>query len=220
MITIYVVGAVLTALACLIWQHVFLLIARSLERRFTITSYFKDYWIKVYPLLWATSFEALATPLNLYLTKKHAPWFHNDVRRFVIGVGSYMNINGTLINVFILGAIVLLILGLNVSVVELLFIVPAVFLISYGVPGIPGELVLFAGPMAALLNIPEEVLPVFLAVYLGLQIGVPDSFRTGNNSTDDYIGSGMMNAVYEKRYMSEVERQESLLGQSANLSFR
>jgi len=211
MIVIYVIGALLTALACFIWQFVFLLVARRYEPRFSITSYFRDYWVKVYTLLWATSSEALATPLNLYLTKKYAPWIRREVRRFIIGVGSYMNINGTLINVFVLGAIVLLILGLNVSVVELLLIVPVVFLISYGVPGIPGELVLFAGPMATLLNIPPNMMPVFLAIYLGLQIGLPDSFRTGNNSTDDYIGSVMMNAVYEKRYATEADRQESVL---------
>ena len=203
MILIYVLGALLTAVACFAWQFGFLLIARRHEPRFSIISYFRDYWVKVYPLLWATSSEALATPLNLYLTRRHAPWVRSDVRRFVIGVGSYMNINGTLINVFILGAIVLLMLGLSVSVLELLFIIPVVFLISYGVPGIPGELVLFAGPMATLLNIPEPILPVFLAVYLGLQIGLPDSFRTGNNSTDDYIGTVMMNAVYEKKYAAQ-----------------
>ena len=207
-IIIYVLGALLTAVACFMWQYVFLLIARKHEPRFSILAYFKNYWIKVYPLLWATSSEALATPLNLYLTKKHAPWVRSEVRRFVIGVGSYMNINGTLINVFILGAIVLLILGLDVSVVELMFIIPVVFLISYGVPGIPGELVLFAGPMATLLNIPPDVLPVFLAIYLGIQIGLPDSFRTGNNSTDDYIGTVMMNAVYENRYAKEPEQHE------------
>jgi Na+/H+-dicarboxylate symporter len=205
MIVIYVLGAVLTAIACFIWQFVFLLVARKHEPRFSIGSYFRDYWIKVYPLLWATSSEALATPLNLYLTKKHAPWVRRDVRRFIIGVGSYMNINGTLINVFVLGAIVLLMLGLNVSVVELLLVVPVVFLISYGVPGIPGELVLFAGPMATVLNIPVEVLPIFLAIYLGIQIGLPDSFRTGSNSTDDYIGSVLMNAIYEQRYATDEE---------------
>ena len=200
MITIYVIGALLTAIACLIWQFVFLGIARNQEPRFSIFGYFKNYWVKVYPLLWATSSESLATPLNLYLTKKHAPWIRNEVRRFVIGVGSYMNINGTIINVFILGAIVLLVLGLDVSVVGLLFLVPVVFLISYGVPGIPGELVLFAGPIATMMNIPEATLPVFLAIYLGIQLGLPDSFRTGSNSTDDYIGSIVMNAKYEKKY--------------------
>ena len=200
MITIYVIGALLTAVACMIWQSVFLLGARALEPRFTIIGYFKNYWIKVYPLLWATSSEALATPLQLYLTKKHAPWISNSLRRFAIGVGSYMDINGTIINVFILGAIVLLILGVQVSVMELLILLPVVFLISYGVPGIPGELVLFAGPIATMLTISEATLPVFLAVYLGIQLGLPDSFRTGNNSTDAYVQAIIVNAVYEKRF--------------------
>ena len=203
MITIYVLGALLTALACMIWHSVFLFVARAYEPRFSITGYFKNYWIKVYPLLWATSSEALATPLQLYLTKKHAPWISDSIRRFAIGVGSYMDINGTIINVYILGAIVLLMLGLNISVVELLMIVPIVFLISYGVPGIPGELVLFAGPMATMLNVPEPMMPIFLAVYLGIQLGLPDSFRTGNNSTDDYVQAIIVNAVYEKRFAAE-----------------
>ena len=87
-------------------------------------------------------------------------------------------------------------------------------LISYGVPGIPGELVLFAGPIATLLNIPEAMLPVFLDVYLGIQLGLPDPFRTGNNNTDaDYIGAILMNAVYEKRYAHE-EGAPSLIPES------
>ncbi|MCI0793590.1 MAG: cation:dicarboxylase symporter family transporter [Chloroflexi bacterium] len=203
MISIYVLGAVLTAIACFMWQFVFILIARSLEPRFSISGYFTKYWIKVYPLLWATSSEALATPLNLFLTKKYAPWIRSDLRRFIVGVGSYMDINGTIINVFVLGAVVLLILGLNISVIELLFIIPIVFLISYGVPGIPGELVLFAGPMATMLNIPEASLPIFLAVYLGLQLGLPDSFRTGSNSTDEYVSAVLLNAVYEKHFAED-----------------
>jgi len=207
MITIYVIGALLTAIACIIWQSVFLLAARALEPRFSIIGYFRDYWIKVYPLLWATSSEALATPLQLYLTKKYAPWIPNSIRRFAIGVGSYMDINGTIINVYILGAIVLLMLGLDVSVMELLLLLPVVFLISYGVPGIPGELVLFAGPMATMLNIPEAMLPVFLAVYLGIQLGLPDSFRTGNNSTDAYVQAIIVNAVYEQKFAPDREAQ-------------
>jgi len=170
MIMIYVLGAVLTGVACLMWQLVFLVIARAQEPRFSIIGYFKNYWIKVYPLLWATSSEALATPLNLYLSKKHAPWIPSPIRRFTIGVGSYLDINGTIINVFILGAIVLLILGLNVSVIELLLIIP------------------------------DASMPVFLAIYIGIQLGLPDSFRTGSNSTDAYVGAIRMNAIYEKRF--------------------
>ena len=131
-----------------------------------------------------------------------------------------MDINGTIINVFVLGAVVLLILGLNISVIELLFIIPVVFLISYGVPGIPGELVLFAGPMATMLNIPEASLPIFLAVYLGLQLGLPDSFRTGSNSTDEYVSAILLNAVYEKHFAEDADvvnpNAEAVVGAAAS----
>ena len=60
--------------------------------------------------------------------------------------------------------------------------------------------VLFAGPMATMLSIPDASLPVFLAVYIGIQLGLPDSFRTGNNSTDAYVGAITMNAIYERRF--------------------
>jgi len=213
MLWIYIVGALITAVACFLWHGVLLFITARAEPRFKIKGYFRNYWIKVYPLLWATSSEALATPLNLYLTKRHAPWVRDNIRRFCIGIGSYMNINGTLINVFILGAIVLSILGYPISVIELLLIIPIVFLISYGVPGIPGELVLFAGPMATLLNLPPDILPLFLAIYIGLQIGLPDSFRTGNNSTDDFVSTIWMNAIYSKKFADSDEKQADEIAQ-------
>ena len=171
------------------------------------------YWIKAYPLLWATSSESIATPLNLYLVKRYAAWVRPLVRRFTVGVGSYMNINGTLICVFVLGAVVFSLLGIKVSLLEWLVAIPMIVLISYGVPGIPGELVLFAGPIAILFSLPPEIQPVFIAIYVGLQIGLPDSFRTGNNSTDNFVFSVLLNEIYEKKYYvaseeSEQERQE------------
>lgn len=201
MVYIYVIGSILTGISCFAW-HLTLLCLASKKRieGFTIKGYFLDYWVKIYPLLWSTSSESISTPLNLYLTKKFAPWVNKFVRRFVVGIGSYMNINGTLICVFVLGGVVLKILGINVSFVELALIIPVVLLISYGVPGIPGELVMFAGPMATLLNVPPEIYPLFLAVYIGLQIGLPDSFRTGNNSTDDHLCCIILDDVYKKKF--------------------
>lgn len=209
MIWIYVFGALLVGLACFLWHLGLLLVTQTVVKRFSIRRYFADYWVKIYPLLWATSSEALATPLNLYLTKRHAPWVRSTVRRLVVGMGSWMNINGTLICVIVLGAIVFSILGIQVSVVEWLLVIPVILLISYGVPGIPGELVLFAGPIAILLNLPESIAPTFLAVYIGLQIGLPDSFRTGNNSTDNYVFAILLNDIYEKRFAKEGEDEDA-----------
>ena len=208
MIMVYLMASLLIGVSCFIWHFLLLFLVKSKDSTFSIRAYFKEYWIKVYPLLWATSSEALATPLNLYLVKKYFPQIRQEVRRFVIGVGSYMNINGTMICVFVLAGAVASILGIEISFLEFLLCLPLVFLIGFGVPGIPGELLLFGGPIVMLLNIPPELKEAFLALYLGLQIGLPDSFRTGNNSTDDCLCSLYLNGVYEKKYLSTVEGDE------------
>ncbi len=82
-------------------------------------------------------------------------------------------------------------------------VIPVAFLISFGIPGIPGELLLFAGPFAMVLGIPPEAIPMFLTLYLGLQIGLPDSFRTGGSTTNNYVYCILLNEVYEKRFLHE-----------------
>lgn len=201
-VTCYVAISLLIGVACLMWQGVLLGVVKWKDPTFSIRNYFRNYWLNVYPLLWATSSEALATPLNLYLVKKHFPEIRTDVRRFVIGVGSYLNINGTMICVIVLLGAVVQMLGIPVTMVDLLLCIPLVFLIGFGVPGIPGELLLFAGPIVTLLGFPEATSVAFLALYLGLQLGLPDSFRTGNNSTDDCVMAVLLNSYYEERFAS------------------
>jgi Na+/H+-dicarboxylate symporter len=203
MVYIYILGSLLIGIACFIWHMSLVYTAHKRVKEFTIRDYFWGYWVKIYPLLWSTSSESISTPLNLYLTKKYAPWVKSSVRSFVVGLGSYMNVNGTLICIYVLGGVVLRMLGVEVSFIEWLLTIPVVMLISYGVPGIPGELVMFAGPLAILLNLPPDIYPVFLAIYLGMQIGLPDSFRTGNNSTDDYLCSIILDDIYRKDFTGE-----------------
>ena len=203
MLATYVFGSLLVAAASFAWHFAILALARYQERRFSLRDYFANYWLKTYPLLWSTSSESLATPLNLYILSRRAPWVRPTVRRVVIGAGSVLCTNGTLISVFILLGLVGGILGLRFSLMELLVCIPVAFLISFGIPGIPGELILFAGPLAATLDIPPEVMPMFLALYLGLQLGLPDSFRTGANTTNNYVYAILLNKTYEERFLVE-----------------
>lgn len=210
MILAYLCGALLTGIACMIW-HLGLLSAVKLHNKtFSIRAYFRNYWAKVYPLLWSTSSEALATPLNLYLVQKYYPGRNHHIRRFVVGAGSYLNINGTVICVFILAGLVAKILNIQLSLLQLLLSTPLVFLIAYGVPGIPGELLLFGGPIVLLLNLEPAISAVFLALYLGLQIGLPDSFRTGANSTDVSVSFMLLDNIYEKRFVPQEAVQEAV----------
>ena len=91
----------------------------------------------------------------------------------------------------------------RILAVRAALVIPVAFLISFGIPGIPGELLLFAGPFAMVLGIPPEAIPLFLTLYLGLQIGLPDSFRTGGNTTNNYVYAILLNEVYESRFLKE-----------------
>jgi hypothetical protein len=196
---VYVIGGLLVGLACMIWHFSFVIYTRLKVKWFSIRRYFTRYWGGVYPLLWATSSEAMATPLNLYLVKRHFPRVRSAVRRFVIGTGSFLSINGTMICVFVLAGLVASLLGIQISLIQLLLAVPVVFLLGYGVPGIPGELMLFAAPLVLVLGIPAAMVPIFLALYVGLQMGLPDSFRTGCNSTDNCVFAVLINEDVRKR---------------------
>ena len=202
MVTTYVTGALLVAVACFVWHFAVLALAKHRSKRFSVRDYFKNYWIKAYPLLWSTSSETMATPLNLYVLSKYAPWVRPTVRTIVVGAGSVLCTNGTLICAVILLGLVGSLLGLEFSMLELLLCIPVAFLISFGIPGIPGELLLFAGRLSLVLGIPPDILPLFLTLYLGLQIGLPDSFRTGGNTTNNYLYAVILNETYVERYMA------------------
>ncbi len=195
----YILIASLVGLCSLLWHAGWLAWTQHAVKGFSIKHYLTRYWIRIYPLLWATSSEALSAPLNLYLVKKHYPQVSSEVRRLVVGMGSYLNINGTLIAVFIFLGAVAKVSGAEISLLQLLFAVPLVFLLGYSVPGIPSELLLFAGPLAAFLGLGEPVLSAFLPLYIGLQVGLSDSFRTGNNSTDDCLFALQIQEGCEKR---------------------
>jgi Na+/H+-dicarboxylate symporter len=203
MVAVYLVGALLVAVACFAWHFGILAMTKYKCEHFSVRDYFSDYWVKAYPLLWATSSESLATPLNLHILKENAPWVRPTVRRIVIGAGSVLCTNGTLICAIILLGLVGSLLGLHFSLLELLLAIPVAFLISFGIPGIPGELLLFAGPLSMVLGVPPEIIPVFLALYLGLQVGLPDSFRTGGNTTNNYLYCILLNEVYVSRFLKE-----------------
>lgn len=196
MILLYILGALLTGFVCGIWHIILLIMVKRADPDFSVREYFSVYWIKVYPMLWATSSEALATPLNLHMVKKLCPTIPDEVRQFIVGTGSFLNINGTIINVFLMTGLVAAIVDVDISLLQLLLSIPIVFLIGYGVPGIPGELILFGGPMALSMGVAPEIMPVFLGLFIGLQIGLPDSFRTAANSTDECLSAIILNKKY------------------------
>lgn len=208
MLQVYVMSALLTGVVCGFWHAGLLVRVKRCMPDFRLREYFTRYWLKIYPLLWATSSEALSTPFNLHLIKNLYPKLRAETRQFVVGAGSIQNINGTMINVFLMTGLVACLVGAEISLLQLLLAVPLVFLIGYGVPGIPGELLLFGGPICLAMGISPELTPVFLSVYIGLQIGLPDSFRTGANSTDECLCAIILDS-HRERVMARQNQPES-----------
>lgn len=202
MVGLYIYGSILVALVCWAWHLVLLVGTALIEPRFKIKDYFTRYWNTVYALLWSTSSERLSQPVSLHRAKIVAPWVPGPLRQLVIGLGTSTNINGTIICVFVLAGVVGRAVGADIGLIHLLIAVPMVYMISLAAPGIPGELVLFAGPLVAAVGMPPEQAAPFLALYLGLQLGLPDSFRTGTNSTDDLLCAVAFNAVAERAGVS------------------
>ena len=64
-----------------------------------------------------------------------------------------------------------------------------------------GEEILFVVPMMMIVGIPEPMVGAFVAIFSAIQMGLPDSFRTGANVTDNGIYAIGLNQVYESRFM-------------------
>ena len=180
----YVALALLTGIVCTLWHMLLVTAARARIERLSLRRYLGGYVAEVYPLAWATCSESLTTPANLDAMRRNFPWVDAAFRQFAAGLSTNININGTIVCAFIMIPAVAQMTGVPVSAASLLVCAPLIFLIGFGVPGMPGELLLFAGPVAAILGVPPQQQDAFILLYVTLQLGLPDSFRSGGNVID------------------------------------
>ena len=200
LVGVYFVEAILIGVGCTIWQAGELLIMKKVIKGFSIKSFLSQYWVKVYPLAWSTASEAVSMPLNMAIIKRRYKQIPDTVRRLVAGLGGYLNVNGTSMDVMMLTGVVSVIVGHPASLLALLISVPIIALIGYGVTGIAGEEILFVIPMMKIVGIPQPVIGAFLAIFCAIQMGLPDSFRTGANVTDNGIYAIGLSRLYEKKF--------------------
>jgi Na+/H+-dicarboxylate symporter len=207
---LYLALSLLTGVLCLGWHLLLLVYVRLRLRGFSILQYLRDYLARIYPLLWATCSEALAMPLNLYLMRRHYPQIRDAVREFTVGAGSVLSTNGTLMCCFAMIPAVGAMTGVEVSVAKLLLCLPVIFILGFGVPGIPGELILFAGPIMGMLAVPQDQQQPFLLAFIGLQVGLPDSFRTGANATEGCPAALLLSNTLSKASTNNPEEAQTV----------
>ena len=205
----YVLVSALVGAACLLFHAGSLYRVHRAIPTFSVQRYVVHYWLAIYPFLWASCSESLGTPLNLHLVRRLYPAVPARLRLFVVGIGGWLNLNGSLICVFLLAGAAARIVGYDLSLLELLLAVPIAFLIGYVTPGLPGELIPFAAPIAAALHLPEPLVAPFIAVFIGFNFGLPDAFRTGLNSTDNCLSALRLLDTLERRGSLTVDPAEA-----------
>jgi hypothetical protein len=69
-------------------------------------------------------------------------------------------------------------------------------MLGYAIPGIPGELAIFADPLAQALGISGPERDLFLLLFLSWQIGLTDSFRSAGSATDAVPATLLLTHAY------------------------
>jgi Sodium:dicarboxylate symporter family len=197
--TLYLTVTVLTALLCCGLHAGLVTWARMSVPGFRVRDYLTGYLSRVYPLIWCTGAESLAIPANLAALRRYAGDVPDAPRDLTAGLAATLNLNGSLICALVLIPAASMAIGHPLSVVGLLPCLPLIFMLGYAIPGIPGELVIFADPIAQALGLSDPERALFVMVFLSWQIGLPDSFRSAGSATDAVPATVLLTHAYRRR---------------------
>lgn len=192
------VMVVLLAVWVFSWAWVIMRYTRLPFKRFLL-----DYFAEVYPYAWASASSAATIPINLERTDEGLK-VRRQVREFIIPLGATINLDGTMIGGMVTTVVAAQMVGYSPTVIDLLTILIPLTFVTVGVPGIPGGLAILAGPIIAdLLPLAPGTTEIFIAIFVGFNLGLSDQFRTGVNSVDN----GLLARLFEHWYPTKYQRK-------------
>ena len=153
LMTVYLAVTGLTALLCFVLHAVLISWVWLKTPDFSIRFYLSHYLLRVYPPIWSTGAESLAIPANLAMLRRYGGAVPDAVRDLTSGLASTLNLNGTPICCLVLVPAVCMVVGHPLSALDLFGCLPLIFVLGYAIPGIPGELAIFAAPVARMLGL-------------------------------------------------------------------
>lgn len=174
---------------------------------FPYRRFLKEYFLYVYPFSWATASSAVSIPLNLEQADEGLG-VREEIREFIIPLGATVNLDGTVMAGFLLIPITTYLLGVQMTLVDLLLILIPLTIVSIGIPGIPGGLA-FVAPPVVLAFLPEVPEGAFIGLFAAFGVGLTDQFRTGVNTCDN----GLMCLIFEHWYDDHFAK-EALAGEA------
>lgn len=168
------------------WVIAFALIVRRVTGM-SLREYFAEHFAYVYPFAFASASSVATIPINLERTGKGLG-VRQEVREFIVPLGATVNMDGTMVGAVVITVVTAMLMGYQPSVVDLLFTIVPLVIVTVGVPGIPGGLGIVVAPILAdMLPLPPGTELAFFGVWVAFSIGLGDNIRTGVNVTDDAL---------------------------------
>jgi Na+/H+-dicarboxylate symporter len=200
LMAVYLTVTSLTAVLCMSLHTLLVVWARLRVPGFRIGGYLSGYLLRVYPLIWSTGAESLAIPANFATLRRYGRGIPDAFRDLTVGLAATLNLNGSLICCLVLIPAVCMVIGYPLTLPAFITCLPLVFVLGYAIPGIPGELVVFAAPIAQALGISGGERELFLLLFLSWQVGLTDAFRSAGSATDGVPATLLVNNAYQRRY--------------------
>lgn len=144
-----------------------------------------SYYGAVWPTGFGTggSYDTLA--VNIISAEKDLG-LRQDIAEVSIVFGTVLNKNCSTMSVLIVTIIVAKLLGIPLSLMEIVMLIPPVMILGLESPGIPGGAGYFMSPIiAALLHAPDQA--VFVTTFVSVFSGLIPMFSTAGNTTDDGV---------------------------------
>jgi Na+/H+-dicarboxylate symporter len=172
-----------------LWCVAMVLFCKAVTRRTwkQILSYYGTVW----PTGFGTggSYDTLA--VNLISSEKDLG-LSREIAEISIVFGTVLNKNCATMSVLIVTVIVAKMLGIPLSNLEIVLLIPPVVILGFESPGIPGGAGYFMSPvLAGLLHVPDPSL--WVATFIAFYSGLIPMFSTAGNTTDD----GVVGAILE-----------------------
>ena len=200
---VYLAVTAFTALLCVVLHGGLVAWVRCAIPGFSVRGYVSLYLVRVYPSIWSTGAESLAIPANIATLRRYGGGMPDTLCDLTAGLAATLNLNGTLICCLVLMPAVCMAIGHPLSAVDLLICLPLIFGLGYAIPGIPGELVIFADPIAQALGLAGGERDLFLLLFLSWQIGLPDAFRSAGSATDAVPATLLLTQAYRNRHPAD-----------------
>lgn len=189
----FVIAAI--AVLCAVWVIVFVLVVHRVTGM-SVREFLTEHFAYVYPFAFASASSVATIPINLERTGKGLG-VRKEVREFIVPLGATVNMDGTMMGAIVITVVSAMLMGFQPSVIDLLFTIVPLVIVTVGVPGIPGGLGIVVAPVLAdMLPLPPGTETAFVLVWIAFSIGLGDNIRTGVNVTDDALISKLFDHAF------------------------